>query len=95
MTDETFEVVYVAPTEMDVTIGKQLLEEAGIPVVVRPAGEAYFRIYFGQGYSGPTAQLLVPASWADYARLLLSDYQAKVDASAYGLKDEADPDVSP
>ena len=83
MAEETLTVVYEAPTELDFTICKQLLDEAGIPVVVRPAGEAYFRVYLGQGYAGPAAKLLVPADQAGYVSLLLADYQAKLNAGAF------------
>ena len=88
--DDTYSVVYEAPTELDCTICKQLLEEAGIPVVVRSSDGEYFRIILGQGYAGIIAKLLVPIDQVGHATLLLSDYQAKVNAGAFALKGDDD-----
>ncbi|MHB0939836.1 MAG: putative signal transducing protein [Armatimonadota bacterium] len=91
MTDESFEVVYQASTELDANIGKSLLEEAGIQVVVLTVGEVWKRLYFGM-MEKPFAQLLVPAEDADRAKALLADYQRQVEAGAFQLQDEEEPE---
>ncbi len=84
---ESFEVVYEAQTEVDASIAQAILEDAGITVVARPAGEGWRRIYLGQE-DVSVVQLLVPAEMSAQARLLLAAYQQQVEAGAYALEDE-------
>ena len=91
MNDESFEVVYQAATELDANIGKALLEDAGIHVVVMPAGETWRRIYLGETEVAPI-HLLVPAEDAPRAKALLADYIRQVESGAFELKDEDKPE---
>lgn len=87
MTDDSYVVVFEAQTELDAAICRSLLEEAGIPVVVRPAGEAWLRVSFGQNAT-PAAQLLVPAERSAEAQDLLAAYRKQVEEGAFELKDD-------
>ncbi len=87
MNEQSFEVVYTAQTALDSSIAQALLKDAGIPVVARPAGEAWRRIDFGEA-AVPVAELLVPADRADTARSLLTEYQQQVEAGAFALEDK-------
>lgn len=87
MSQQDFEVVYTAETALDADIAQAILKDAGIPVVTRPAGEAWLRINFGES-AMPAMELLVPARMADAACVLLKSYQQQVESGAFALPDE-------
>lgn len=91
MTDDSFEVVYQASTELDANICKTILEDAGITVVILPVGEAWKQLYLGETASA-FGQLLVPAEDADRAKALLADYIQQVESGAFELPDEEEPE---
>ncbi|HEY3416021.1 MAG TPA: DUF2007 domain-containing protein [Armatimonadota bacterium] len=87
-TDELV-VVYDTDDEISLTFCRQVLEEAGIPVVeqkphVRPLYHPV--IAFGDFIY----RLLVRAQDADTARALVMDYLRKVEAGDYALPDNQD-----
>jgi|GEM_PF-2335994 len=91
MTEESFEVVFHASTKMDADIVQAMLEEAGIQVIVLPKGEVWKRWYLGPSQES-YAQLLVPAEDAERSRALLAEYQQQVEAGAFQLSDEEEPE---
>lgn len=91
MSDDSFEIVYQAATELDASIGKALLEDAGIKVVVLRKGEVWRRWYFGE-MTESHAQLLVPSEDANRAKALLADYIRQVESGAFELQDEEAPE---
>jgi len=87
MTDDSFEVVYQASTELDANICKTILEEAGITVVILPVDEAWKQLYLGEMGSA-FGQLLVPAEDVDRAKALLAEYIQQLESGAFALEDE-------
>jgi hypothetical protein len=91
MTEESFQVVYQASTELDANICKTLLEEASIQVVMYPLGEEWKRLYLGNINTDNPFALLVPAGDAARAKALLADYMRQVEDGAFELSDEEEP----
>lgn len=87
MSEQAYEIVYDAPSEIDANDFKDMLESAGIPVVVLPAEELFVRLYRGSGLWTPM-RIGVPPSQAPYARMLVADYQAQIEVGAYALQGE-------
>lgn len=70
MTEAGWVTLATYPAPIGAEMDKAILEEEGIPVLVKGPVTGIF----GPGFAGPTSQgatLLVPAAWLDTARELL------------------------
>ncbi|MHB9026288.1 MAG: hypothetical protein ACYC7E_19280 [Armatimonadota bacterium] len=89
MESDELVVIYGTANEIDLALCRQVLDEAGIPVVEQKS--VLEQLYVPVFLEVHPHRLLVHARDAARAAALVADYQRRVDAGEYALPDEEEP----
>ncbi|HEY3416022.1 MAG TPA: DUF2007 domain-containing protein [Armatimonadota bacterium] len=88
MVSDELVLVYGTANEIDLALCRQVLEEAGIPVVEQKS--VLEQLYVSVFREVQPFRLLVRAQDADNARAIVADYLRRVEAGEYALPEEDD-----